>query len=303
ADGIKTGYTRAAGFNLVASAQRGQERIIATVFGGSSSAARNQRVAELLDLGFSRAPTRATVTAPARPSVTVLARGASEGAGPPVTLVATLSIRPIPRPTKSAPEAAPAAEVVIAAVQESVTNSLQDLQAVQAASTAAPPEQATPAPLVEDVPAEAVLASATGHASLLEDAAPARAAAQPAVLAVVSPAPTPRPATISFSTNDTSAVPDGPRPQAKPVMVSRVSTSGDRHWGINVGTYASRYEAERVLLKTALIEIETLDSALRKVVRKQTGFDANFVGMDERSAALACQRLSARDQRCSTLGP
>ncbi|WP_439140091.1 D-alanyl-D-alanine carboxypeptidase family protein, partial [Planktotalea sp.] len=40
ADGIKTGYTRAAGFNLVASAERGQERIIATVFGGRSTATR-----------------------------------------------------------------------------------------------------------------------------------------------------------------------------------------------------------------------------------------------------------------------
>ena len=41
ADGIKTGYTRAAGFNLVASAERGRERIIATVFGGRSTATRN----------------------------------------------------------------------------------------------------------------------------------------------------------------------------------------------------------------------------------------------------------------------
>ena len=37
ADGIKTGYTNAAGFNLVASAERGNERIIATVFGGRST--------------------------------------------------------------------------------------------------------------------------------------------------------------------------------------------------------------------------------------------------------------------------
>ena len=41
ADGIKTGYTSAAGYNLVASAQRGNVRIIATVFGGTSTAARN----------------------------------------------------------------------------------------------------------------------------------------------------------------------------------------------------------------------------------------------------------------------
>ncbi|MGF1658111.1 MAG: D-alanyl-D-alanine carboxypeptidase family protein [Rubrimonas sp.] len=56
ADGFKTGYTRAAGFNLVASAERGPVRVVATVFGGRSGAERNQRVAELLDLGFTRAP-------------------------------------------------------------------------------------------------------------------------------------------------------------------------------------------------------------------------------------------------------
>ena len=58
ADGIKTGYTRAAGFNLVASAEREGERIIATVFGGSSVSNRNAQVADLLDLGFRRAPSR-----------------------------------------------------------------------------------------------------------------------------------------------------------------------------------------------------------------------------------------------------
>ena len=67
ADGIKTGYTRAAGFNLVASAQRGQERIIATVFGGRSAAWRNQRIMELLDMGFQRAPSQAAIRAPALP--------------------------------------------------------------------------------------------------------------------------------------------------------------------------------------------------------------------------------------------
>ncbi|MEL6913845.1 MAG: D-alanyl-D-alanine carboxypeptidase family protein [Pseudomonadota bacterium] len=64
ADGIKTGYTRAAGFNLVASAERGQERVIATVFGGRSTATRNARVAELLDMGFDRAPTRVALRKP-----------------------------------------------------------------------------------------------------------------------------------------------------------------------------------------------------------------------------------------------
>jgi len=73
ADGIKTGYTVAAGFNLTASAERGRERIIATVFGGTSSSSRNARVAELLDLGFKKAPRRVAVKAPARPNLTAIA--------------------------------------------------------------------------------------------------------------------------------------------------------------------------------------------------------------------------------------
>ncbi len=67
ADGIKTGYTRAAGFNLVASAQRGNERVIATVFGGNSSASRNAQVAKLLDMGFRRAPSKAELREPDPP--------------------------------------------------------------------------------------------------------------------------------------------------------------------------------------------------------------------------------------------
>ncbi len=64
ADGIKTGYTNAAGFNLVASAHRGDKRVIATVFGGRTSAWRNKRVAELLDMGFKRSPTYVAVRKP-----------------------------------------------------------------------------------------------------------------------------------------------------------------------------------------------------------------------------------------------
>ena len=67
ADGIKTGYTRAAGSNLVASAERGGERIIATMFGGTSSAARNARVVKLLDMGFARAPSTAKLQKPTLP--------------------------------------------------------------------------------------------------------------------------------------------------------------------------------------------------------------------------------------------
>ncbi|QQR69502.1 MAG: D-alanyl-D-alanine carboxypeptidase [Alphaproteobacteria bacterium] len=51
-DGLKTGYIRASGFNLVASAVRGQTRLIAVVLGGKSTQSRNAQVAALLDRGF-----------------------------------------------------------------------------------------------------------------------------------------------------------------------------------------------------------------------------------------------------------
>ena len=51
-DGIKTGYTADAGFNLAASAKRGGTRLIAVVMGERSIRARDQRVARLLEVGF-----------------------------------------------------------------------------------------------------------------------------------------------------------------------------------------------------------------------------------------------------------
>ena len=51
-DGIKTGYIRASGFNLVASASRRGQRIIGVVFGGNSPKSRNSLMTRLLNLGF-----------------------------------------------------------------------------------------------------------------------------------------------------------------------------------------------------------------------------------------------------------
>jgi D-alanyl-D-alanine carboxypeptidase len=51
-DGLKTGFTNAAGFNLDASAMRNGHRLIVVVMGGSSSAVRNANVEGLLLTGF-----------------------------------------------------------------------------------------------------------------------------------------------------------------------------------------------------------------------------------------------------------
>lgn len=53
-DGIKTGFIRASGFNLVASTVRGPTRLIGVVFGGHSAVARDNKMANLLDEAFAK---------------------------------------------------------------------------------------------------------------------------------------------------------------------------------------------------------------------------------------------------------
>ncbi|MEL7128064.1 MAG: D-alanyl-D-alanine carboxypeptidase family protein [Pseudomonadota bacterium] len=51
-DGIKTGYTRASGFNLMASAERDGQRIVAIMLGGNTARARNSHVAQLIEAAY-----------------------------------------------------------------------------------------------------------------------------------------------------------------------------------------------------------------------------------------------------------
>ena len=270
ADGIKTGYTRAAGFNLVASAERGNERIIATVFGGRSSASRNAKVAELLDLGFKRAPSKAPFNAPSAPVYAAVktvkqADGATRSAGKVIRLntAVTRSLRPLARP-----------------------GSTQEPTAVAMASVI-----------------DRVVADVASKASLVPDTTPAAKDETPSVsrgaTSLASIEPVARP--VGLFQRILSDEPD--IEPVKPRVVTRVSTSGGRHWGINIGRFKSHNAAERILIQTALKETGTLDGALRKVVRRPTGFDANFLGMERETADLACRRLQARNQTCFMIGP
>lgn len=58
ADGIKTGFINDSGFNLVASAEREGQRVIAVVFGGATGRERDAHIMELMDLGFDRLDVR-----------------------------------------------------------------------------------------------------------------------------------------------------------------------------------------------------------------------------------------------------
>ena len=103
-DGLKTGYTRASGFNLAASAVRGNRRLVAVVIGGRTAAARDAVMVELLDRAFERIrkglPTEAVAAATPTPPA----------AAPREIVVASLSNRasdaieaiPVARPKPAA---------------------------------------------------------------------------------------------------------------------------------------------------------------------------------------------------------
>ncbi|KAA0913017.1 D-alanyl-D-alanine carboxypeptidase [Aquicoccus porphyridii] len=261
ADGIKTGYTRAAGFNLVASAERGNKRIIATVFGGRSTASRNAKVAELLDVGFQRAPSRAPTRKPPRPAYAGTPDSAPGAAGKTIRLVTAVekSLRPVMRPGSTEPDP------ILVAVKDDITEALSAAQTTQVAEGSTTPSADTTPPAIARTPK-----------------------ARPDDLVLASAVPD------SATTTD---------PEPDPEIVTRVSTAGGRHWGINLGRYSNQYQAEKVLLQTALKEMETLDGTLRKVVKRSAGFDANFMGMNRESAEIACRRLQARNINCFMIGP
>lgn len=147
ADGIKTGYTVAAGFNLTASAERGGVRIIASVFGGTSTAQRNAKMAELLDIGFAKAPAGAATRKPDAVDVPVepvpdLVAGAEGAMAKTIRLVTVLksSPRPRARPAASGNAVADAAATAaaVAALQTTINDAVADAVEPEAAATASP---------------------------------------------------------------------------------------------------------------------------------------------------------------------
>ncbi|WP_103259020.1 D-alanyl-D-alanine carboxypeptidase family protein [Tabrizicola aquatica] len=445
ADGIKTGYTSAAGFNLTASALRGNKRIIATVFGSTSTAARNAKMAELMDIGFGAAKNRVKEQPPETPaplpSDALIASAEPEideidaegGAGKTVRVSGGVSSSPRP---KSRPGVPAVPDEVALAMAASIDGALAEATAepappgtldFQAETMAAAPETALAAaepaaePAVEALPAPVELAAAAPQpapepgtldaqaATLADSIVPADttlAAAEPApapgtldaqaaalaeavlpaetelAAAVADPAlaelkPQARPETLA-PVADASPVPEEvpvelaaatpeevvtdpglpepapidlalaePLPEALPEItavetvaaaatmapvepaataparqapifdtvevaetpaaaqeevVVVMSTSGGRHFGVNVGEYPSRYEAERALLKTALAESATLNEGLRKTSQADGAWRASFMGLTEEQAELACRRLRARAVPCETVG-
>ncbi len=287
ADGIKTGYTNAAGFNLVATAERGGRRVVATMFGGTSTQARNDRVAQLLDLGFGKVPAQVATMRPQHPGYVGPGGKTIRLAGAPER-----SIRPRPKPGLVAPP-----EEVVVAIAQGIETVVEGLAETPVDTVTQPVIAAADTP---PMPKPALtVADGTGLApSVLNEIANAVVDAVAREETAATAPEKPPHAGIILDTVEV-AVAD-PQPVE---VVNRISTSGGRHWGVTVGRFTTRDAADRMLIRTALAELASLGEALRKVVNGPKGFDANFVGLTHEGAELACRRLAARNTECTVFGP
>ncbi len=311
ADGIKTGYTRAAGFNLVSSAQHGNQRVIVAMFGGKSSASRNAEVARLMDLGFDKMPRQARVTPPAplRTAAPVVAAAEpvrQAKATPPTVIGSTAgvvaalvaatpvqtaalgeSLRPRPRTPRPATEITRNSDAIADAIAE-----------VNAELAAARAEQRPPS-LAGDVAPPAPRPGAAAAAAV--PFAPARTAS--ASTFVVAPPAPPR-----VRATEPTLEPQGLAEPGNIEMASTgTGTTGGADWGVQLGAFRSKGDAERHLLTTALKDLAPLDGGLRRVeaakVQGVTIYRAQFVGLSQDRAVAACADLARLQADCLPLAP
>ena len=92
ADGLKTGYTEASGYNVVTSAERGDVRVIGVVLGASNGWERDLHMAALLDQGFLRLGVAPVEVARHEPFYRLPLIGAARAA--PVPAMAETSLPP-----------------------------------------------------------------------------------------------------------------------------------------------------------------------------------------------------------------
>ncbi|HUF56066.1 MAG TPA: serine hydrolase [Thermohalobaculum sp.] len=267
AEGMKTGYTRAAGYNLVGIASRGSERIIAVVMGESSVASRTRRVAQLLDMGFSRAETHVAVVPPSR--------GSAAG-----TVVAVRSA-PVPpaRPTR---QTTGIAAVVEALGPAPAAAAIQAEETVRVASASA----TLPSPVTETPQATAKAPSSAY--------APRRT--EPPRLRPV------RVATASADVRGTISVAEGsgdggvPMPPPRPAWSVRLGAFEDR---------AAALESVTSVTLGDLRPLASAESQIKEF-RGQGGaprYEVRFTGLSSREAGKACRTLKSHGRECVALAP
>ena len=304
-DGIKTGYTRMSGFNLVSSVRRGNRHIVAVVLGGASGGARDARMRSLIEQNIASAATNRSVAKIAE---------ATE-----VSAVAAPAKKPDPRlgredapvtvasiPVEKAEIAAPAAAAVAApaatlaqakAPQPGSGEPINPIKVKTITVKAGAVQTASLGPLVTTAPQATVAPAHFAKHAPAEAPLPAPPGARPGILgtlpieAVQAPQPQ-RPAT--YQTASAASVPVMPEP-----VVSRAVRGP---WIIQVGAFPKETEALERLREAQAVGRPVLARAepfTEKFVKgTQEYFRARFDGFSQASAEGACRYFKRAEMPC-----
>lgn len=268
-DGIKTGYTRASGFNLLASVRRDRRHVVAVVLGGTSASARNARMRVVLSQALQQASTERT-----RRRLVVAAQ-------------------PVPRPTPaSRPVAAatrPAARPAVGpAARPRLTEPMTEVEPATAEGSSSRDradawrsEVRLGAPIEAGTSVASRLGANTGWQPTIEpDAAPVR---PPSTLQAQ--------ATYLASSSPFASI---HAPQEAAGRSGRAE--------IQVGAFAHAGEARDRLVTARNLSPRLLGDASMAVpavtVGGRTLYRARFVGLDASTAASACADLRRRRIDC-----
>jgi D-alanyl-D-alanine carboxypeptidase len=146
-DGIKTGYTRASGFNLVTSMRRGNRHLVGVVLGGRSGGSRDAIMRNLLAENLEKASTRRTVAAiaernPSSDSNVEVADAETAAPTPPPTAPVQLASAPVqssaPASITSASPRPSAAASLMSQARAEVPSKMEPARNDQAKSEPAP---------------------------------------------------------------------------------------------------------------------------------------------------------------------
>jgi len=279
-DGIKTGYTRDSGFNLVTSMRRGHRHVVAVVLGGRSASQRDAQMRELLSDHIMTASTRRTARA--------LAEAPVEHKQQRIALAGET----IPLPPRKPQELE---KIDPADATASITSS---------PLPPARPSGPTPGSTAPIKPL--VIKTVT-----IKPAARAAQATKPKFTPIVAVAPVPLPPVPPTTSEPPSsqvaaAVDVDARKPAPPAPKKTASQKPPRSgWMIQVGAFGEEKEAQVRLnsvqsrAKKLLGDADPFTEAVTK--GKKTYYRARFAGLEKSQAEAACRVLRRSEIACLTL--
>jgi D-alanyl-D-alanine carboxypeptidase len=285
-DGIKTGYTRDSGFNLVTSVRRSARHIVAVVMGGRSASSRDARMRGLIEEHIAQASTK---------PATVQVAEASRPEAPPAqtrSLLAEHAATIPPRANEATAVVAPGSKAPITPVKvKTVTVKLVPPRNAPAAKPEPKPEPTANVAVAQAATSDEALAETLAAAAPIDPPAPPVAApAHPGVLGKL-------PAMISAAKE--AAVPSA---KADEIPTHHTTRGG---WAIQIGAYEDEGEAKQKLNnakgKVARV-LQKAEAYIERTVKgAKTYYRARFAGLDRDQAETACKRLKRQDVACMAL--